>query len=272
MNESFGARLRTERERKHIALQAIAQSTKINIALFEALERDDASRWPPGIFRRAFIRAYAEAIELDPESITREFLERFPDPAGDPPTAPVKSDRVGGVRHDSSPADASSLRLTLADDRLPFAGVRAGMLGDWSRRATAAASDLAIVFAIAAGVFAVTGRFWTPFAIATICYYFGGVVALGNSPGGWLVARPRKAVAVDGRPPRMQPQQVSERLDGTENLRRFKPRPVSAPEPQRIAAPVKIALFSSENTDQWRASIDLSDGVCRPSADISAAP
>ena len=63
--ESFGGRLRRERERRQIALSSLSANTKIGVALFEGLEREDLSRWPPGIFRRAFIRAYAEGIGLD---------------------------------------------------------------------------------------------------------------------------------------------------------------------------------------------------------------
>src|SRR5262252_2008218 len=80
MTASFGARLRSHRERRGIDLSTIAQTTKIRAGIFEALERDDTSRWPPGIYRRAFIRAYATAVGLDPESTLSEFLERFPDP------------------------------------------------------------------------------------------------------------------------------------------------------------------------------------------------
>jgi cytoskeletal protein RodZ len=40
----------------------------------EALERDDFSRLPGGIFSRAFIRAYAVEIGLDPEATVAEFL------------------------------------------------------------------------------------------------------------------------------------------------------------------------------------------------------
>lgn len=83
MNESFGARLRRERERQHITLGQIAASTKIQASLFEGLERNDVSRWPGGIFRRSFIRAYAEAIGLNSDQICREFLERFPEPFPD---------------------------------------------------------------------------------------------------------------------------------------------------------------------------------------------
>ena len=92
--DTFGARLRRERERRHIALSSISENTKISASLFAALERDDASRWPSGIFRRAFIRSYAAAIGLDADAVAREFLERFPDPAdAEPaePPAPVSS-------------------------------------------------------------------------------------------------------------------------------------------------------------------------------------
>ena len=80
MSQSFGARLRYERERRKIALKSIADGTKIGVALLEGLERDDVSRWPSGIFRKSFVRSYAEAIGLDPEPIVREFVERYPDP------------------------------------------------------------------------------------------------------------------------------------------------------------------------------------------------
>ncbi len=80
MPESFGARLRQRRERQQIALTTIAEQTKIKVSLLEALERDDVSHWPAGIFRRAFIRAYAHAIGLEPDIVVHEFLEFHPEP------------------------------------------------------------------------------------------------------------------------------------------------------------------------------------------------
>jgi transcriptional regulator with XRE-family HTH domain len=80
MSESFGARMRRRREEQQIALATIAEQTKIKQSLLEALERDDVSHWPSGIFRRAFIRAYAHAINLDPDVAVREFIELYPDP------------------------------------------------------------------------------------------------------------------------------------------------------------------------------------------------
>jgi transcriptional regulator with XRE-family HTH domain len=81
MAESFGARLRLHREEQNVALVTIAEQTKIKASLLEGLERDDVSRWPSGIFRRAYIRAYAQAIGLSPDDVLREFVERHPDPA-----------------------------------------------------------------------------------------------------------------------------------------------------------------------------------------------
>src|SRR5260370_25717267 len=78
--ESFGRRLRSERERRRITLELIAANTKIGVGLLKGLERDDLSRWPSGLFRRSFMRSYAEAIGLHAEGTVREFLERFPDP------------------------------------------------------------------------------------------------------------------------------------------------------------------------------------------------
>jgi transcriptional regulator with XRE-family HTH domain len=91
MRESFGARVRQHRERHGLSLEEIAGQTKIKLSLLEGLERDDVSHWPPGIFRRAYVRAYAQAIQLDPDVIVREFFEVYPPPAAvePPPTPPT---------------------------------------------------------------------------------------------------------------------------------------------------------------------------------------
>lgn len=81
MPESFGARLRRTREEQQITLVTIAQQTKIKRSLLEGLERDDVSHWPSGIFRRAYIRTYAQAIGLNPDAVVREFLEVHTEPA-----------------------------------------------------------------------------------------------------------------------------------------------------------------------------------------------
>jgi hypothetical protein len=80
MNETFGARLRVQREEQQIPLATIAEQTKIKLSLLEGLERDDLSRWPTGIFRRSYFRAYARAIGLEPDRMLNEFQAVYPDP------------------------------------------------------------------------------------------------------------------------------------------------------------------------------------------------
>jgi transcriptional regulator with XRE-family HTH domain len=80
MNSSFGTRLRSQREKKGVSVADISRHTKIKASLLEALERDDLTYWPRGLFGRAYIRSYAQAIGLDPEPLIPEFLELHPDP------------------------------------------------------------------------------------------------------------------------------------------------------------------------------------------------
>jgi cytoskeletal protein RodZ len=122
--ESFGGRLRYERERRQINLRSIAETTKISVPLLEGLERDDVSRWPSGIFRKSFIRGYAEAIGLDPEPVVREFVERYPDPLdaeiATPPPAKTKCEATDAVSSASRPL---SVKLTITWSGSPMAGI-----------------------------------------------------------------------------------------------------------------------------------------------------
>jgi hypothetical protein len=75
----FCAHVKAARERRGVSLTSIAERTKITVSLFDALERGDLSRWPKGIYRRAFFRDYVSAIGLPVEPTVREFLRHFPD-------------------------------------------------------------------------------------------------------------------------------------------------------------------------------------------------
>src|SRR5262245_48800733 len=76
--DTFGPRLRAERERRGISLDTLASVTKVNADLWEGLERNDFSRWPTGIFARSFVRDYARAIGLDADEVVNEFCRLFP--------------------------------------------------------------------------------------------------------------------------------------------------------------------------------------------------
>jgi transcriptional regulator with XRE-family HTH domain len=187
-DESFGRRLRSERERRRITLELIAANTKISVSLLKGLERDDVSRWPSGIFRRSFMRSYAEAIGLDADETVREFFERFPDPQV-PVAAAAAAD---GILETKSKAvlrqigPKTVLRLTLADSRPPFSGGR--ILARARYRLAAAAYDAGTTVALALTAFIFIDEFWAPLGVAMLCYYVGGILVLGNTPGVCLFA------------------------------------------------------------------------------------
>ncbi|MEX2662098.1 MAG: helix-turn-helix domain-containing protein [Vicinamibacterales bacterium] len=105
MSQSFGTRLRQRREAQRIALTTIARQTKIKLSLLDALERDDLSHWPAGLYRRAFIRTYAQAIGLDPDVTARELAECHPE------LAPVPAETTpAAATADGTDGPASRLR------------------------------------------------------------------------------------------------------------------------------------------------------------------
>src|SRR5688572_6313438 len=138
MSHSFGSRLRYERERRQIALKSIAESTKIGITLLEGLERDDVSRWPSGIFRKSFIRSYADAVGLDAEDIVREFVERHPDPLeveiAAPPAAARSPQSSPGTPPQVTAPSSSSARPLAIKLTITWSGSlhhTIGRLGNW---------------------------------------------------------------------------------------------------------------------------------------------
>lgn len=75
---TFGLRLRRERERRGISLEALAAATNVGPELWDGLERNDLSRWPSGIFARAFIRDYARVLGIDAQELVDEFCRLYP--------------------------------------------------------------------------------------------------------------------------------------------------------------------------------------------------
>src|SRR5208337_3413293 len=70
---AFGENLRREREMRGVSLEEISVSTKISLRFLEAIEREDFSKLPGGIFSRSFIRTYARYLGLDEERVVAEF-------------------------------------------------------------------------------------------------------------------------------------------------------------------------------------------------------
>lgn len=78
----------------------------------EALERSDLSRLPGGIFTRAFIRAYAQEVGLDPDRTIQDFIAELPPEAATAtahPAAVEDSEKLDSDRK----AVATAMRLVL---------------------------------------------------------------------------------------------------------------------------------------------------------------
>jgi cytoskeleton protein RodZ len=69
----LGTTLRAARERKGLSLEELAARTKIPGKILRAIESNDFSKIPPGLFARSFIRTYALAVGVDPTASVAEF-------------------------------------------------------------------------------------------------------------------------------------------------------------------------------------------------------
>lgn len=106
--QDFGASLREARERTGITLREISVRTKISRLTLEALERNDLSRLPGGVFTRAFVRSYAREIGLDPEEALTRFLRQFPEAGGD---AELREPGSEGLEREPRTGGARALRV-----------------------------------------------------------------------------------------------------------------------------------------------------------------
>jgi cytoskeletal protein RodZ len=86
----------------------------------EALERSDLSRLPGGIFTRAFIRAYAQEVGLDPDRTIQDFIAELP-PEAATATAHPASIEDGEKLESDRKAVATALRLVLVS--VPIIGL-----------------------------------------------------------------------------------------------------------------------------------------------------
>ena len=74
--DAFGERLRRAREARGLALDAVADATRIARHHLEALERNDLDALPPGPFGKGYVRSYAKLLGIDPEPILEDYRVR----------------------------------------------------------------------------------------------------------------------------------------------------------------------------------------------------
>jgi cytoskeleton protein RodZ len=110
--ESFGAKLRSARQSRRIGLSAVADSTKITKRYLRALESHEFERLPGGVFNRGYVRAYAEFVGLDPDSMVDSYLaeERAQRARDDERRADCLKNAAAVVVETSEPAGAGFIR------------------------------------------------------------------------------------------------------------------------------------------------------------------
>ena len=105
--EAFGPRLRRERERRGISLEVIAERTNVSVELWRGLESNDFSQWPGGVYARAFVRDYADAVGLVADDVVDDFCRLFP--IGDRRAATLIRAQGEIIGHESEYADHPAL-------------------------------------------------------------------------------------------------------------------------------------------------------------------
>jgi transcriptional regulator with XRE-family HTH domain len=167
-NHGLGPLVRAHRERQGLTLEALAQSIKVSRSLLADLERNDVSRWPPGIYGRALVREYAKSIGLPADDVVRQFLDLSSAPAGRCDDALLRRDAaVSGT--------SSDLRLILAKAR-PLQTRR-----QIAQRLVGGLGELAFVLAVGC-LLAVATRMpmWTAIAIVALIWLPATAVLCGH--------------------------------------------------------------------------------------------
>jgi hypothetical protein len=160
---TLGSFLRHERERRGVALKAISEQTKVAVPLLEGLEADDLTRWPGGIFRRAFVRAYANAIGIDADDVVRRLEQQHPEVH--------EGVAVPGTAPHSDPTPEAS----------PFPDVTQRLRSTRRVRFLGTAADLTVALVVGLASAAAGSRMLWPLLLIA-GYYALGTLLTGGTP------------------------------------------------------------------------------------------
>jgi transcriptional regulator with XRE-family HTH domain len=185
--EAFGPNLRRTRIQRGISLDRISEATKVSADLWVGLECNDFSRWPKGIYARAYVRAYAFEIGADPEAAVNDFCRWFSQ--GDRRASRVVKAQAAIVGHNLQWKDdlAPGLRERRAQPPEP---VKDGPAAAFTRlgRLTVAGGDLMAIIAVSTLLMAVLPIGWLA-ALAGVAavYHTVAIVSIGSSPAVWAL-------------------------------------------------------------------------------------
>lgn len=74
--KGFGAMLREARESLGISIGDVSSRTRLSVDQIQAIEEENLERLPEPVYVRAFLRAYAKAIDIDYEPLVNDYVTR----------------------------------------------------------------------------------------------------------------------------------------------------------------------------------------------------
>ncbi|HVO83037.1 MAG TPA: RodZ domain-containing protein [Syntrophobacteria bacterium] len=75
--KSLGEYLRSERLNRGISLEEISRDTRISTRMLQAIEDGNTESLPAGVLVKGFLRAYAQKIGLDPETVILRYQDLY---------------------------------------------------------------------------------------------------------------------------------------------------------------------------------------------------
>src|SRR3977135_1662809 len=80
---TLGEELRHKRDQRGISLADIAEATRIGTRFLKAIETDNFSILPGGIFTRSFIRAYAKHVHMNEDEAIAQYKQQIAEPSAE---------------------------------------------------------------------------------------------------------------------------------------------------------------------------------------------
>ncbi len=92
--ESIGLTLQQARQKRRLKLETISKKTKISIRYLKALEAEDWDAFPAPTYVQAFLRNYANFLNLDSDELVREYRKYLEAPTKIPATKKLIPERI----------------------------------------------------------------------------------------------------------------------------------------------------------------------------------
>jgi cytoskeleton protein RodZ len=102
MSLTLGEKLRQAREERDISISEVAEQTRISPLYIEAIENDDYSPLPGGIFNKGFIKSFAKFVGVDEDEALQDYSRQLAQQNEGQPEADTKTYRPEVLTDDRS--------------------------------------------------------------------------------------------------------------------------------------------------------------------------